>query len=76
MDPSEIGTLGSLRLMKRHCDEVVTVYPIDDTQVTFGCDPSCDVRLYYEDVDALHCKIIFRERKVCPLMLPNQTHDI
>jgi hypothetical protein len=64
MNPSDIGSYGSLCLMKRLTQDVVTVYPIDDDEVTFGCDPGCNVRLYYDEIDALHCKIIFRERKV------------
>ena len=65
MDASEVGRFGTLRLMKRlEPDKVVASYPIDDEEVTLGRDPSCSIRLYYDSVSGLHCKIIFRERKV------------
>lgn len=65
MDPSEIGRYGTIRLMKRlQPDAAVAAFPIDEDQITFGRDPNCSVRLYYEDVSLLHCKIIFQERKV------------
>lgn len=74
MDSSEVGSFGTLRLMKRlEPDKVVASYPIDEEEITFGRDPTCSIRLYYETVSGLHCKLIFRERKViniverCPL---------
>ncbi|KLO18960.1 hypothetical protein SCHPADRAFT_865893 [Schizopora paradoxa] len=64
-DASEVGRYGTIRLMKRtEEDGVVASYPIDDEVVTFGRDPTCSVRLYYQWVSTLHCKIIFEERKV------------
>ncbi len=64
-DASEVGRYGTIRLMKRNePDAVVASYPIDDEVVTFGRDPTCSVRLYYQWVSTLHCKIIFEERKV------------
>ena len=64
MDSAEVGRYGTLYLMKRlEPHKVVASYPIDEEEVTFGRDPSCSIRLYYESVSALHCKIIFRERK-------------
>jgi hypothetical protein len=50
--------------MRRHEETVIASYPIDNDEVTFGCDPSCGVRLYYPTVSPLHAKIIFQERKV------------
>jgi hypothetical protein len=64
MNPMDVGKYGSLYLMKRYSQDIVTVFPIDDEEVTFGCDPKCSVRLYYDDIDVTHCKIIFQERKV------------
>lgn len=65
MDSSEVGRFGTLRLMKRtEPHKVVASYPVDEEEVTFGRDPACSIRLYYEAVSALHCKLIFRERKV------------
>jgi hypothetical protein len=65
MDASEVGRFGTLRLMKRsEPDKVVASYPIDDEEITLGRDPSSSIRLYYDSVSGLHCKIIFRERKV------------
>ena len=64
MDDNVFGSYGVLRFMKRHEETVVASYPIDDDELTFGCDPSCSVRLYYPTVSPLHAKIIFQERKV------------
>lgn len=65
MDASEVGRFGTLRLLKRlEPDKVVASYPIDDEEVTIGRDTACSIRLYYDTVSGLHCKIIFRERKV------------
>ena len=64
MDENVFGSYGVLRFMRRHEETVVASYPIDDDVLTFGCDPSCSVRLYYPTVSPLHAKIIFQERKV------------
>ena len=64
MDGSEFGRYGVLRFMRRHEDTVIASYPIDDEELTFGCDPTCSVRLYYPTVSPLHAKIFFQERKV------------
>ncbi|KAH9077726.1 hypothetical protein EDB83DRAFT_2345491 [Lactarius deliciosus] len=63
MDGTEFGRYGVLRFMRRHEDTVIASYPIDDDELTFGCDPSCSVRLYYPTVSPLHAKIFFQERK-------------
>jgi len=63
-DNTSFGSYGVLRFMRRHEETVVASYPIDDDKLTFGCDPSCSVRLYYPTVSPLHAKIIFQERKV------------
>lgn len=62
-DPSEVGKFGTIRLLKRKDNAVVAAYPIDDEEVSFGRDTACSVRLYYQEVSALHCKIVFEERK-------------
>lgn len=65
MDSSEVGRFGTLHLMKRLDPTAVAAsYPVDEEEVTIGRDPSCSIRLYYESVSMLHCKIIFREQKV------------
>lgn len=67
MDSSEVGRFGTLRLMKRlEPHKIVASYPVDEEEVTMGRDPGCSIRLYYESVSALHCKLTFRERKVSP----------
>lgn len=67
MDSSEVGQYGTLRLVKRlDPQSVVAAFPIDDDAVTFGRDPKCSVRLYYPSVSAVHAKIVFQDRKVCP----------
>ncbi|KAI9438291.1 hypothetical protein H4582DRAFT_1815256 [Lactarius indigo] len=63
MDGTEFGRYGVLRFMRRHEDIVIASYPIDDDELTFGCDSSCSVRLYYPTVSPLHAKIFFQERK-------------
>ncbi|KAI5116249.1 hypothetical protein M0805_007963 [Coniferiporia weirii] len=64
VDASEVGKYGSIRLLKRRePSTVIASYPIDEEEVTFGRDPSCNVRLYYQWVSSLHCKLIFDERK-------------
>lgn len=64
-DASEVGRYGTIRLVKRNDPNgIVAVYPVDDEVVTFGRDPTCSIRLYYQWVSAFHCKIIFEERKV------------
>ena len=65
MDASTVGRYGTLHLLKRlDPSSAVASYPIDEEEITIGRDPSCSIRLYYESVSMLHCKIIFRERKV------------
>lgn len=65
MEASEVGRFGTLRLMKRlEPDKVVASYPIDEEEITLGRDPTCNIRLYYETVSGIHCKLMFRERKV------------
>ncbi|PSS34226.1 hypothetical protein PHLCEN_2v1736 [Hermanssonia centrifuga] len=63
MDSSEVGKFGTLRLMKRlEPDKVVASFPIDDDEITLGRDPTCSIRLYYDAVSPIHCKIIMVER--------------
>jgi len=64
MDVTTFGSYGVLRFMRKHEETVIASYPIDDDELTFGCDPSCGVRLYYPTVSPLHAKIFFQERKV------------
>ena len=64
MDASDVGKYGTLRVLKRLEDEIVACYPIDDDEVTIGRDPGCNLRLYYDSVSSLHCKLVFNERKV------------
>jgi hypothetical protein len=65
MDPTSVGYYGTLMFLRaKDPEQVVTAYPIDTQTVTIGREPSCDIRLYYPDVSALHCKIVFQDRKV------------
>ncbi|KAL1745147.1 hypothetical protein HDZ31DRAFT_37029 [Schizophyllum fasciatum] len=60
----QIGRHGSLMLMKRSDPTaVLTGFGIDSDELTFGSAENCDVRLYYKDVSALHCKIVFPDKK-------------
>jgi len=72
----QVGRYGTLCLLKRHVhsaesanDNVVTSFGIDDEELTFGSSTTCGVRLYYSDVESLHCKIVFDEYKVCRYFL-------
>lgn len=73
----QVGRYGTLSLLKRQQsaskvntkDEIITSFGIDDDELTFGSSTTCGVRLYYPDVDALHCKIVFEEYKVVSFML-------
>ncbi|KAI5890995.1 uncharacterized protein SCHCODRAFT_02459250, partial [Schizophyllum commune H4-8] len=61
----QIGRHGSLMLMKRtEPNTVLTGFGIDTDELTFGSSINCDVRLYFDDVASLHCKIVFPEKKV------------
>lgn len=66
MDPQDVGRYGSLTLLKARADATVCSYPIDAELLTIGRDAACDIRLYYNAVSPLHCKVIFEERKVRP----------
>ncbi|KAF8961373.1 hypothetical protein BDZ97DRAFT_1664243, partial [Flammula alnicola] len=43
--------------------DLITSFGIDEPQLTFGSTSSCGVRLYYPDVDPLHCQIVFEDGK-------------
>ncbi|TFK28280.1 hypothetical protein FA15DRAFT_701172 [Coprinopsis marcescibilis] len=60
---SQVGKYGTLSLLKRQDQAVVTSFGIDSEELTFGRDPSCSVRLYYSDIALVQCKIVFEERK-------------
>ena len=63
-DSSEVGKYGMVRLLKRRePSTVVASYPVDEEEVTFGRDPSCSVRLYYQWVSSIHCKLVFDASK-------------
>ena len=65
MDSSYVGRYGTLSLMKKDGSNIpVAHYPIDDEEVTIGRDPNCSVRLYYDTISKLHCKITFEDAKV------------
>ncbi|KAJ7594177.1 hypothetical protein C8J56DRAFT_820576 [Mycena floridula] len=64
---STVGRYGSLSLINR-TDSVVTAFGID-SELTFGRDPSAGVRLYYDQVSPVHCKIVFEERKAFLVVL-------
>ncbi|TFY56053.1 hypothetical protein EVJ58_g7870 [Rhodofomes roseus] len=62
MDASDFGRYGTLYLLKRHePDAIVAPYPIDEPEVTLGRDTSCSIRLYYAEVSAVHCKVVFND---------------
>ena len=74
VDTSQIGRYGTISLLKQHDPpSVITAFGIDTEQLTFGRDRECGVRLYYPDVDPVHCKIVFEERKVRSLAALDHT---
>ncbi|KAG2040472.1 hypothetical protein BDR03DRAFT_948871, partial [Suillus americanus] len=58
-----MGLFGTLQLMKRMTDEQVAAFLINEETITFGRDTSCNVRLYYPEINALHVETVFPERK-------------
>ncbi|KAF9531191.1 hypothetical protein CPB83DRAFT_849529 [Crepidotus variabilis] len=68
----QVGRYGTLSLLKRlsqdndangNGDNIITSFGIDDDELTFGSSTTCGVRLYYPDVESLHCKIVFENYK-------------
>lgn len=65
IDSSYVGRYGTLSLMKKGGSNVpIAHYPIDDEEITIGRDPNCSVRLYYDAISKLHCKVTFEDSKV------------
>lgn len=65
MDTSYVGRYGTLSLMKKDGSNIpIAHYPIDDEEITIGRDPNCSVRLYYDTISKLHCKVTFEDAKV------------
>jgi len=65
MDSSYVGRYGTLSLMKKDDSNIpIAHYPIDDEEITIGRDPNCSVRLYYDTISKLHCKVTFEDAKV------------
>jgi len=62
-NPTVVGNYGCLQLLKKNRDVAVASYPIDGEVLVFGRAPMCDIRLYFDTVSSLHCKLIFEERK-------------
>jgi hypothetical protein len=65
IDSSYVGRYGTLSLMKKDGSNIpIAHYPIDDEEITIGRDPNCSVRLYYDTISKLHCKVTFEDSKV------------
>lgn len=65
VDSSYVGRYGTLSLMKKDGSNIpIAHYPIDDEEITIGRDPNCSVRLYYDTINKLHCKVTFEDSKV------------
>ena len=77
---SQVGRYGTLSLLKRQAsgtsdgDGIITSFGIDDEELTFGSSTTCGVRLYYTDVEAVHCRLVFEERKVS-VIYPVEKHE-
>ncbi|KAL0565752.1 hypothetical protein V5O48_016270, partial [Marasmius crinis-equi] len=69
-DHTQIGRYGTISLLKQNEPNVaVTSFGIDSETLTFGRDKDCSIRLFYQDVDPVHCKINFRDRKAFLVVL-------
>lgn len=65
IDTSYVGRYGTISLMKKDKSNIpIAHYPIDDEEITIGRDPNCSVRLYYDAISKLHCKVTFEDAKV------------
>ena len=74
IDSSYVGRYGTLSLMKKDGSSIpVAHYPIDDGEITIGRDPNCSVRLYYDSISKLHCKVTFEDTKVRTLQPVDET---
>ena len=74
IDSSYVGRYGTLSLMKKDGSNIpIAHYPIDDEEITIGRDPSCSVRLYYDAISKLHCKVTFEDTKVGTRNLGDET---
>ncbi|KAJ4473655.1 hypothetical protein J3R30DRAFT_703947 [Lentinula aciculospora] len=72
MGNSQIGRYGTISLMKQdESNAIITAFGID-SDLTFGRDQNCGVRLYYPDVSPIHCQITFKERKAFLVVLGMQ----
>ncbi|KAM6504351.1 hypothetical protein JOM56_001294 [Amanita muscaria] len=70
IDKTQIGRYGTISLLKRQDPPtVVTSFGIDTEELTFGRDRDCSIRLYYADIDSIHCKIVFEDRKAFLIVL-------
>ncbi|KAK7434019.1 hypothetical protein VKT23_020418 [Stygiomarasmius scandens] len=72
-DATQIGRYGTLSLLKQNVPEnantVAVAFGIDTEVLTFGRDRDSGIRLCYPDVDQLHCKITFEEKKAFLVVL-------
>ncbi|KAG8929665.1 hypothetical protein FRC02_005254 [Tulasnella sp. 418] len=62
VDPTT-GSYGTIRLLNKDTLQQVASYPVDEERTTFGRDTKCSVRLYFHDVDPLHCTLYFDDGK-------------
>ncbi|KAF9484280.1 hypothetical protein BDN70DRAFT_872776 [Pholiota conissans] len=68
---NQVGRYGTLSLLKRRTstapapshNDLITSFGIDEPTLTFGSTSTCGVRLYYPDVDPLHCQLGFEDGK-------------
>jgi hypothetical protein len=59
------GRYGTVRVLSKKAPHSPFLsYPVDQERISFGRDTSCDVRMYFVQVDEVSCNLIFEEYKV------------
>lgn len=71
---SQIGRYGTLSLVKRatgksayggtntgNPNQIITSFGVDNASLTFGRNLTCDVRLYYPEVEGVHARVVWED---------------
>ena len=71
---SQIGRYGTLSLVKRatakptyggtntaNANQIITSFGVDNASLTFGRNLTCDVRLYYPEVEGVHARVVWED---------------
>ena len=58
------GCYGILQLLSSKAKLPVMSLPVNSDVLTFGCDTTCDVWMYFTFVSPLHAKLVFEDKQV------------